>query len=112
MHLSKRVFALISVPRAERHTQMLARDFLKPRQMFARSSGIALALKRPRQPEFRRRMVWRQRQPLLKRRYGLVILLNLAVQVADKIIRIRFAGRDFRDVLESGNSFFRIERSL
>src|ERR1700674_2029976 len=53
----ERISPLISVACAERHSQMLRRNFLETRQMFPRRSGIALSLKRPRQSELCRSMI-------------------------------------------------------
>ncbi len=76
--------------------------------MFACRGSIALALKRARQAEFRRSMKRRKGQPLLKRRDGFVIFLQLCVQVADKIIGVRFVGCDLRDVLKCGDALLRL----
>src|SRR6266403_1299837 len=54
--LRERIAALIAVARAERRSEMLGGDFLEARQMLPRCGCIALALKRARQPEFRRSM--------------------------------------------------------
>ena len=54
--LRERIAALIAVARAERCSEMLGGDFLEARQMLPRCGCIALALKRARQPEFRRSM--------------------------------------------------------
>ena len=80
--------------------------------MFACGGSIAFPLQRARQPEFRRCMKGVQRQPFLKRRDGLVILLRLRVQVAGKIIGVSFFGRDLRDVQKSGNPLLRLSKVL
>src|SRR5216684_2785329 len=78
--LRERVSSLIAVARAERRSEMVRRDFLEARQVFARRSSIALPLKRARQAELRRSVKRRKRQPPLKRRDGFVIFLQLGVQ--------------------------------
>ena len=78
--------------------------------MLPRRSRIALALQRARQPELRRSVHRIQRQPFLKRRNGLVIFLDLRIQVADKIICVRFVRFDFRHALERGNSLLHFAR--
>ena len=87
---------------------MLRRDFLETCQVFARGSSVAFPLKCARQAEFRRSMKRSKGQPLLKRRDGLVIFLQLGVQVADEITGVRFVGRDLCDVLKSGDALLRL----
>ena len=87
---------------------MLRGDFLETCQVFARGSGNSFPLKRARQAEFRRGVKRRKGQPLLKRRDRFVIFLQLGVQVADKIIGVRFVGRDLRDVLKCGDALLRL----
>ncbi len=89
---------------------MLRGDFLETRQVLARSSSVTLPLKRSGQSEFRRSMKGIQSQPPLERRNGFVVFLQLRIQIAGKIIGVRFVGGDIRDVLKRGDALLRFPK--
>ena len=76
------------------------------------SVRIAFALIGPCQSEFRRRVKRKNRQRRLKRRNRGIVLLQLRIQIADEIKRIRLARRDFASHAGTLRSLFRVRPCL
>ena len=58
------------------------------------------------QTEFRGRVIRQNRKSGFVRGDGLVVFLQLRIEIADEIERVGFIRRDFRDVLKRVDAFF------
>src|SRR5882724_1840178 len=85
---------------------MLRRDFLEFLQMYARVLGVALALISARQSEFGGSVKREHCQRGLKCSNRGVILLQLRIEITNKIKRVRLGWSDFGHMLKSGDRFF------
>src|SRR5712691_3833780 len=92
--LRERKAPLLAVARSHRGAEMALRDFLEARQVLARRVGIAFALIRARNAEFRRGMQRIQADGALKRGDGFLELLLLGEQHADEVKTVRFVRRN------------------
>ena len=75
---------------------MVGRDVLKFGEVLARGRGVAFALVGARNSKFRGRVVGKKRQPLLVSSDGLIVLLQLRIQIADEIVGVGFVRKKFR----------------
>src|SRR5208283_3970468 len=91
----ERVFALISVARAEWHAELLGIDSLEPLHRFTGGHGVTLPLVGARNSEPRRSVKGRERQRFLECGNRFVIALQLRIYEALKIEGIRLFGHNF-----------------
>ena len=80
--------------------------------MFARVVGISLALVRARQSKFSRGVKRKNSERGLKRGNRGVILLQLRIEIADKVERVRLGRRDLSDMLKRFDRFFLLANVL
>src|SRR5260370_35655555 len=85
---------------------MLRRDFLEFLQMHARILGVAFALISARQSEFGGSVKREHCQRGLKCSNRGVVLLQLRIEITNKIKRVRLGWSDFAHTLKSGDRFF------
>ena len=79
-------------------------------QMLPRRIAVARSLVRSRNSKLRRSMEWEYRYRLPIRRNRRIVLLQLRVQIADKVKRVRLVRRDLRHAFERGNRFRQLAR--
>src|SRR5258708_32530139 len=101
----KREAALIAVTRTERRAKMFRCDLLKTGEVLPRGISIALARIRTGDTEFRRGVIRKGGDGLLKFGNRFVVSLKLRVKIAEKIVRVG-VGRKLRYVLKGVNALF------
>ncbi len=109
--LCKREAALIAVTCAEWRSKMFRGDLLKLGEMLAGVIGITLALIGVRQTKFGGGMEGVDRQGLLESSDGFVVPLELGIEISKKIKGIGIR-RNFSDMRERGEAFFRVAKIL